>query len=99
MSEAAAAAAVASPTKSGGGTGGGSEDAELPKALLKRIIKARLSEWDMQQNGGDGTRDFQVNKVRPGARAVLDQQRLAGCQPTRHVVVLTSLCWRRFGNV
>lgn len=61
MSGAAEAAAVASPTKSGGG---GGEDAELPKALLKRILKARLAEWDAQQNGGDGSRDFQINKVR-----------------------------------
>ena len=60
MSGAAEAAAVASPTKSGGG----GEDAELPKALLKRILKARLAEWDAQQNGGDGSRDFQINKVR-----------------------------------
>ncbi|KAI7846247.1 hypothetical protein COHA_000227 [Chlorella ohadii] len=58
MSGAAEAAAVASPTKSGGG----GEDAELPKALLKRILKARLAEWDAQQNGGDGSRDFQINK-------------------------------------
>lgn len=60
MSAAAAAAAVASPNKSEGG----GEDAELPKALLKRILKARLAEWDAQQNGGDGSRDFQINKVR-----------------------------------
>ncbi len=54
---------MASPTKSGGG----GEDAELPKALLKRILKARLAEWDAQQNGGDGSRDFQINKVRARA--------------------------------
>ena len=63
----AEAAALASPAKSAeeaGGGGGGSEapDADLPKALLKRILKARLSQLDVDA-GGDGKRDFQINKV------------------------------------
>ncbi|KAG7668960.1 hypothetical protein Ndes2526B_g00676 [Nannochloris sp. 'desiccata'] len=37
------------------------QDADLPKALLKRLIKAKLQEVD-KAKGGDGTRDFQVNK-------------------------------------
>ena len=37
------------------------QDADLPKALLKRLIKARLQEVD-RSKGGDGTRDYQVNK-------------------------------------
>ena len=36
-------------------------DSELPKALIKRIIKTKLSEIDAA-HGGDGQRDFQVNK-------------------------------------
>lgn len=37
------------------------QDADLPKAVLKRMIKAKLQEVD-KVRGGDGTRDFQVNK-------------------------------------
>jgi DNA polymerase epsilon subunit 3 len=37
------------------------QDADLPKALLKRLIKAKLQDVD-KAKGGDGTRDFQVNK-------------------------------------
>jgi DNA polymerase epsilon subunit 3 len=61
----AEAAALASPAKSADETGGGGSeapDADLPKALLKRIIKARLSQLDAAA-GGDGKRDFQINKV------------------------------------
>lgn len=56
---------LASPAKSaeGGGGGGDGADAELPKAMLKRILVARLQEWDAA-NGGDGTRSFQISKVR-----------------------------------
>lgn len=62
----ASEAAAPSPAKSAEGGGGGeAPDADLPRALLKRILKARLSEWDAA-NGGDGTRDFQINKVRVG---------------------------------
>ena len=62
----AEAAALASPAKSveaGGGGGSEAPDADLPKALLKRILKARLSQLDVAA-GGDGKRDFQINKVR-----------------------------------
>lgn len=38
-----------------------SVDADLPKALVKRIVKAKLGAVDVAA-GGDGTRDFQVNK-------------------------------------
>ena len=58
-------AALASPAKSADEAGGGGSeapDADLPKALLKRIIKARLSQLDVAA-GGDGKRDFQINKV------------------------------------
>lgn len=58
---AAEAAALPPPSKSAE-AGGGEGDAELPKALLKRVIKAGLSQWDVAA-GGDGKRDFQVNKV------------------------------------
>lgn len=60
------AEALASPDKAAeaGGGGGGEADAELPRALMKRILKARLAQWDAEVNGGDGTRDFQVSKVR-----------------------------------
>jgi len=37
------------------------QDADLPKALLKRLIKAKLQDVE-KAKGGDGTRDFQVNK-------------------------------------
>jgi histone H3/H4 len=37
------------------------QDADLPKALVKRLIKAKLQGVD-KQRGGDGTRDFQINK-------------------------------------
>lgn len=37
------------------------QEADLPKAVLKRMIKAKLQEVDTVR-GGDGTRDFQVNK-------------------------------------
>ncbi|PSC70901.1 DNA polymerase epsilon subunit 3 [Micractinium conductrix] len=58
------AEALASPDKAAeaGGGGGGEADAELPRALMKRILKARLAQWDAEVNGGDGTRDFQVSK-------------------------------------
>ena len=36
-------------------------EADLPKALLKRLITAKLQEVD-RSRGGDGTRSFQVNK-------------------------------------
>lgn len=61
---------LASPAKStegGGGGGGDGADAELPKAMLKRILMARLQEWDAA-NGGDGTRSFQISKVRSACR-------------------------------
>ncbi|GAB4813672.1 hypothetical protein N2152v2_000718 [Parachlorella kessleri] len=38
-----------------------STDADLPKALVKRIVKGKLAQVDIA-NGGDGSRDFQVNK-------------------------------------
>lgn len=34
-------------------------EAELPKAQLKRLIKAKLAAADVAR-GGDGTRDFQA---------------------------------------
>lgn len=37
------------------------QEVDLPKALLKRLIKAKLQETD-KVHGGDGTRDFQINK-------------------------------------
>jgi DNA polymerase epsilon subunit 3 len=37
------------------------QDADLPKALLKRLIKGRLQEAE-RLRGGDASRDFQVNK-------------------------------------
>jgi len=37
------------------------QETDLPKTLVKRLIKARLQEAD-KAKGGDGTRDFQVNK-------------------------------------
>lgn len=71
----AEAAALASPAKSAGTAeaAGGGSDAELPKALLKRILKARLAQLDVNA-GGDGKRDFQISKVRgrgerPGCKA------------------------------
>jgi DNA polymerase epsilon subunit 3 len=42
-------------------SGAESQDADLPKALLKRLIKAKLQDVD-KAKGGDGKRDFQVNK-------------------------------------
>jgi len=39
----------------------GHQEAELPKAVLKRLIKSKLQEYD-KSRGGDGTRDFQINK-------------------------------------
>jgi DNA polymerase epsilon subunit 3 len=36
-------------------------EADLPKALLKRLITSKLQEVD-RTRGGDGTRSFQVNK-------------------------------------
>ncbi|KAL4428265.1 hypothetical protein ABPG75_002354 [Micractinium tetrahymenae] len=60
----AEAAALGSPSKSAdaaAATAGDARDADLPKALMKRILKARLAQWDAA-NGGDGSRDFQINK-------------------------------------
>lgn len=37
------------------------QEADLPKSLLKRLIKTKLQDVD-KAKGGDGTRDFQVNK-------------------------------------
>lgn len=37
------------------------QEADLPKAVLKRLIKSKLQEYD-KSRGGDGTRDFQINK-------------------------------------
>lgn len=37
------------------------QDADLPKALIKRLIKTKFQEVD-KSKGGDGTRDYQVNK-------------------------------------
>ena len=36
-------------------------EVDLPKSLLKRLIKTKLQEVD-KSKGGEGTRDFQVNK-------------------------------------
>jgi DNA polymerase epsilon subunit 3 len=36
-------------------------EADLPKAMLKRIVKAKLTALDLQ-HGGDGSRDFQLAK-------------------------------------
>jgi len=36
-------------------------DADIPKALLKRLIKAKLQEAD-RERGGDGSREFQINR-------------------------------------
>jgi histone H3/H4 len=36
-------------------------DADLPKALVKRIVKGKLAQVDLA-NGGDGSREFQINK-------------------------------------
>lgn len=59
-----AAEALASPSKSvEAGGNGAAADAELPKALVKRILKAGLAQWDAAA-GGDGKRDFQINSVR-----------------------------------
>lgn len=61
----AEAAPLASPSKSADAAAaatGDAPDADLPKALMKRILKARLAQWDAA-NGGDGTREFQINKV------------------------------------
>ncbi|KAL4433109.1 hypothetical protein ABPG77_006536 [Micractinium sp. CCAP 211/92] len=60
----AGAAPVGSPSMSADvavAAGSDAPDADLPKALMKRILKARLAQWDAA-NGGDGTRDFQINK-------------------------------------
>lgn len=55
--------ALDSPSKSAEACVEGGADTEvLPKALVKRIVKAGLQQWDAAA-GGDGKRDFQVNKV------------------------------------
>ena len=57
-----------------------SAEAGLPKALLKRILKARLQQMDVE-SGGDGTRDFQINKVRVLASALRCGKALAASLP------------------
>jgi hypothetical protein len=54
--------ALDSPSKPAEAGVEGGADTELPKALVKRIVKAGLQQWDAAA-GGDGKRDFQVNKV------------------------------------
>lgn len=94
-----AAEALASPSKSvEAGAEGAAADAELPKALVKRIVKAGLAQWDAAA-GGDGKRDFQVNKVRSappdkgGLRATEQppSRHHHTCGPAMHAAALARL--------
>ena len=84
MSGAAEAAELGSPAKSAGDAAAvaeGSSDAELPKALLKRILKSQLAQADIAA-GGDGKRDFQISKV----HAVAGTAAAVACTEPAHLL-------------